>query len=777
MEEINSYSSEGAATVVVEFDYSFNANQALLDVREAVDKAKAKMPGSAEEPIINEVSAGDFTIITVSLGGSGVPDRVLYRLARELKDELEGLPEILEAKLNGEREELLEAVIDPAQLEAYGISNDQLIQAVARNNRLIAAGAVDTGRGSFSVKIPSLIESAEDVLSIPVTATPEGVVTLRDVTTIRRTFKDPKSFTRANGVPAVAVEVSKRKGVSLVEAVTKIKVVVEALRHHYPANVEVSYLADQAPETIEQISTLQGNISTAMFLVLTVVVAAVGLRSGVLVALGIPFSFLFAFVVVNLLGFTYNFMVMFGMLLGLGMLIDGAIVVVELADREMNNGSTPRQAYLHAIDRMFWPVIASTATTLAAFLPLMFWPGVVGGFMRYLPVTVFAVMAGSLLYALLFAPVLGALISKVKPDPQADSVNRKVDEGRFDELRGPLGAYARVLIFTTHHPLIVIGIAGLVLFSIVRWYGEANNGMQFFTNVDPTFTGVNIAAKGNFSATEIRDIVVDVEKRVLAVGNYQSVYTRSGGGGLSVGSGGGSSADQIGSMFIEISDRRQREVNGFEVEAAYREAISDVPGVRAEMRKVENGPPVGKDIQIQVVGSDLEILARETKRLSAYVQSVPGLVGVDDTAPVPGIEWEVNVDRAKAAMLGADIASVGAAIQLVTNGVLVGKYRPDDVDDEVDIRVRYPEEYRAITQLDELRVSTREGQVPISSFVERRAKPKVSTIFRQNGNRIMYVRANTETGVLAEQKVKEIQDWVATANLDPSLEIIYRGAN
>ncbi len=777
VEEINSYSSEGAATVVVEFDYSFNANQALLDVREAVDKAKAKMPGSAEEPIINEVSAGDFPIITVSLGGSGVPDRVLYRLARELKDELEGVPEILEAKLNGEREELLEAVIDPAQLEAYGISNDQLIQAVARNNRLIAAGAVDTGRGSFSVKIPSLIESAEDVLSIPVTATPEGVVTLRDVTTIRRTFKDPKSFTRANGVPAVAVEVSKRKGVSLVEAVTKIKVVVEALRLHYPANVEVSYLADQAPETIEQISTLQGNISTAMFLVLTVVVAAVGLRSGVLVALGIPFSFLFAFVVVNLLGFTYNFMVMFGMLLGLGMLIDGAIVVVELADREMNNGSTPRQAYLHAIDRMFWPVIASTATTLAAFLPLMFWPGVVGGFMRYLPVTVFAVMAGSLFYALLFAPVLGALISKVKPDPQADSVNRKVDEGRFDELRGPLGAYARVLIFTTHHPLIVIGIAGLVLFGIVRWYGEANNGMQFFTNVDPTFTGVNIAAKGNFSATEIRDIVVDVEKRVLAVGNYQSVYTRSGGGGISVGSGGGSSADQIGSMFIEISDRRQREVNGFEVEAAYREAISDVPGVRAEMRKVENGPPVGKDIQIQVVGSDLEILARETKRLSAYVQSVPGLVGVDDTAPVPGIEWEVNVDRAKAAMLGADIASVGAAIQLVTNGVLVGKYRPDDVDDEVDIRVRYPEEYRAITQLDELRVSTREGQVPISSFVERRAKPKVSTIFRQNGNRIMYVRANTETGVLAEQKVKEIQDWVATANLDPSLEIIYRGAN
>ena len=777
VEEINSYSREGAATIVIRFDYSFESAQALLDVREAVDKAKAKIPSSAEEPIIDEVAASDFPIITISIGGEGVPDRVLYRLARELKDELEALPEVLEAKLNGEREELLEAVIDPAQLEAYGISNDQLVAAVARNNRLIAAGAVDTGRGSFSVKIPSLIESAEDVLSIPITATANGVVTLRDVTTIRRTFKDATTFTRANGIPAVAVEVSKRKGVSLVEAVAKVKTVVETLQRQYPGNVAVGYMADQAPETVEQISTLQGNISTAMFLVLTVVVAAVGLRSGILVAMGIPFSFLFAFIIVNLLGYTYNFMVMFGMLLGLGMLIDGAIVVVELADREMSNGKTPREAYMHAIDRMFWPVVASTGTTLAAFLPLMFWPGVTGGFMKYLPVTVFAVMAGSLLYALLFAPVLGALISKVRPDPEADSVNRKVDEGRFSELRGPLGAYARILTFTTNHPFVVVGVAGLVLFSIVRWYGVANHGTQFFTDVDPTFTGVNVAAKGNFSSAELRDIVSDVEARVLAEGNYKSVYTRAGSGGISSGSGGGSAADRIGNMFIEISDRRERDMDGRSVEEAYRRAIAEIPGVRAEINKMENGPPVGKDIQIQIIGDDLEILARETVRLHDYMAGLPGLTGVDDTAPVPGIEWEVDVDRAKAAMLGADIASVGAAIQLVTNGVLVGKYRPNDVDDEVDIRVRYPEAYRSITQLDELRVATREGQVPISSFVERRAKQKVSTIFRQDGKRIMYVRANTQPGILPDDKVTEIRAWLATANMDPSLKVVFRGAN
>jgi multidrug efflux pump len=426
---------------------------------------------------------------------------------------------------------------------------------------------------------------------------------------------------------------------------------------------------------------------------------------------------------------------------------------------------------------MFWPVVASTGTTLAAFLPLMFWPGVTGGFMKYLPVTVFAVMAGSLLYALLFAPVLGALISKVQPDPSADSVNRKVDEGRFSELRGPLGVYAKVLIFTTNHPFVVVSIAMLVLFSIVRWYGVANNGTQFFTDVDPTFTGVNVAAKGNFSSAELRDIVADVESRVLAEGNYKSVYTRAGSGGISGGSSGGSAADRIGNMFIEISDRRERNIDGHGVEEAYRNAIAEIPGVRAEINKMENGPPVGKDIQIQIIGDDLEILARETVRLHEYMAGLAGLTAVDDTAPVPGIEWEMDVDRAKAAMLGADIASVGAAIQLVTNGVLVGKYRPDDVDDEVDIRVRYPEAYRSITQLDELRVSTREGQVPISSFVERRAKQKVSTIFRQNGDRIMYVRANTEPGILPDDKVTEIRAWLATANIDPSLKVVFRGAN
>jgi len=775
VDELNAYAAEGLATLVLEFDSSFEPDQAVQDVREAVDRGKVKLPSTAEEPIIREVSASDFPVITVSVGGVASNERVRLQSARRLKDAIEGVPGVLEAKISGAREEVLEAVIDPVQMQALGISAEELLTSLQRNNRLIAAGNVDTGRGSFAIKIPSVIETADDILAIPIKANAAGVVSLGDVVSLRETFKDATSFTRTNSQPAIAIEVSKRAGESLVDVVAGVREAVELTKIDLPGSVQIDYIADQSPQTIEQISTLQGNISTAMFLVLTVVVAAVGFRSGLLVAFGIPFSFLFAFIFVSALGYTYNFMVMFGMLLGLGMLIDGAIVVVELADRKMASGASPSEAYLGASQRMFWPICASVGTTLAAFLPLMFWPGVTGQFMRYLPVTVFAVLAGSLLYALVFAPVLGGLMKPSqsrKKDPLAD-----VDANfSYGQLPGPSGIFGRLLGAATGHPVWVLAITLGLLFAIVRWYGVAGNGAQFFVDVEPSFTGVSVGTKGNFSAAEMRDLVTDVEQRVVGVGDIQSIYTRAG-DGTGGGAGSGQAGDEIGFMFVELTDRFTRERDGWAVVQGFQDAISNVPGVRAEIKEQERGPPVGKDLQIQLQGQDLTQLAIEAKRVRAYLESMAGVIAVDDTAPVPGIDWELTVDREKAAMMGADVTSVGSAIQLMTNGVLIGRYRPDTVDDEVDIRLRYPEEKRGFSKLDELRVSTRDGQVPISSFVSRKAQPKVSTIFRQNSQRIMYVRANAAPGYLPETLVAEVETWLATAPIDPGVSIRFRGAN
>ncbi|MEM7019335.1 MAG: efflux RND transporter permease subunit, partial [Pseudomonadota bacterium] len=412
LDEIMSYSREGVAALILEFDVSMDIDEALVDVREAVDRAQVEIPSTAEEPLIEEVSMTDYPVIVVSLASDSAPERVLYNLAIKVRDEIESISLVREAQLSGHREELLEAVVDPSKLETHGISQQSLINAVVNNNSLIAAGAMDTGQGRFAVKVPGLIETHQDVFDLPLKSTDNAVVTVADVADIRRTFKDRENYTRVNGKPALSVQVLKRPGSNLIQTNQAVREVVDKMKGSFPPGIEVIYSQDQSPFAAQQVEELQGNILTAMALVMTLVVAALGLRSGMLVGVAIPVSILFSLILLNYIDYSFNFMVMFGMLLALGMLIDGAIVVTEYADRKMVEGQSPQSAYIMAAKRMFWPVTASTATTLAAFLPLFMWPGVSGQFMLYLPVTAFTILVGSLFYALIFGPTLGAIFGK-----------------------------------------------------------------------------------------------------------------------------------------------------------------------------------------------------------------------------------------------------------------------------------------------------------------------------------------------------------------------------
>lgn len=776
--QVSSFSSEGAATVITEFDVSFDSSQALNDVRTAIDRAKAKFPQSTEEPIVQEVSAAGIPIVQIAIAGEGVPERVLLKVAQDLQREIETLPEVLSADMVGEREELLEALIDPAQLETYGITNQQIVQAVTSNNRLIPAGALNTGQGSFSVKLPGLIETQDDLFELPVAANAQGVLTLSDIAEVRRTFKDAERYSFANGERSISINVEKRKGANLIEAMNKIDGIVEATLPTLPPAVTIAYMNNTAPMVIELNLGLQGNMVTSMVLVLIVVIAAVGIRSGILVTLAVPFSFLFAFIVISALGFTYNFMVIFGLLLGLGMLIDGAIVMVEFADTKMSEGYSKEDAYEEAVNRMFWPIIASTATTLAAFLPMMFWPGVAGEFMRYLPITVFAVLVGSLMYALLFAPVLGSLFGKASGMVQGvNTPTHHQDEVDASKLRGFSRLYAAILRGAVHSPVLIFFGSIATLISIVIAYFNFGAGVEFFTSVEPNQTRVQVFARGNFSPEEIRDVVVDVERRIMDVGYYKSVVTQSG-ASQSLGGGQGSAPDLVGTIFVEFTDRRTRDVNGFDIENLYREAIKDIPGVRAEIATVEQGPPVGKELQLEIYGENLSDLISEARRVRNHLENeMTGLIDIDDTTPIPGIEWRINVDRARAAMFGANISEVGTAVQLLTNGVFMGDYRPDDTEDEVDIRVRYPKEYRGLEQIDQIQINTNSGSAPVSSFITREPGPKVSSIQRVDGSKVIYVRANPAPGVVTDTKLQELREWLNQNPLLPGVHYQFRGAN
>jgi len=778
VKQITAYAAEGSATIVVEFFIEQDGDGALIDLREAVNRGKSEIPTTAEEPIVSEVSASDQPIVTVNIAGD-VPERVLYNVAVRLRDDLEAIPEVLEANKRGHREELLEVVIDPGLLETYDVDLNALINAISRNNRLIPAGAIQGSAGRFSVKVPGVIETAADLFGIPVKVDGETVVTLADVADIRRTFKDRTSYARVNGIPAISIAVSKRVNANLIDTVAKVRETVNSQRDTFPAGVNVFFTGDQAPDAKKQVDELTGNILTALALVMTLVVAALGLRSGIVVGMAIPTAFLASIILLNLIGYSFNFMVMFGMLLGLGMLIDGAIVVTEYADRMMAEGQHRRDAYASAAKRMFWPVTASTFTTLAAFLPLMFWPGVSGRFMLYLPVTVFCVLAGSLVYALFFGPALGALIGKVgAQEPRQRDRLQVLEHGDPRTLGGFTGRYARMIDWIARFPITVFLLTLATLFGSFSLYGNFGKGFIFFNETDPIFAQVSIQARGNLSVEEVGRLVVEAEDLILTIPGIKSINTRTNPVGGSGFRGSDVAFDRIGTLFIEMHERRDRDMSGTAILEVARERLQTLAGVNFEIRAFEGGPPVGKPVQLEFSSKRRELLEPAVLHVREWMENnVEGLRDISDTRSMPGVEWTFIVDRAQAAIYGADVALVGTVIQMVTEGLKVAEYRPSDAEDSVDIRVRFPFEDRRLSMLESLRVPTASGAVPLSSFVTRAPTPNVDTIQRVDGIAVEYIRANVAPGFLADDKVREIQAWLNDQNLDPALKVRFRGAN
>jgi multidrug efflux pump len=780
--ELTSSASEGMASFFVEFDVSQNLNEALSDVREAVNRAKAEIPRTAEEPFVKELTVDDFPILQINFIGEKASERSVYQAALELRDNIESIPSILSADMQGHREELLEVIIDPDALNTYRISGEELVSTLQRNNRLIPAGSIDMGKGRFAVKVPAVVEEAADVLDLPIRSSGDKIVTLQDVATVRRTFKDRTSFARYNGRETISIGVTKRGDANVIDSVAQVLAMVEAARPQLPAGIEIIVSQNQAEFAAMQVGELEGNILTALALVMVLVVAVMGFRSGVVVGLGIPVSLLFSVIVIYLLGYTFNFMVMFGMLLGLGMLIDGGIVVTEYADRMMGDGMDHKSAYAEAVKRMFWPVTASTATTLVAFLPMVFWPGVPGQFMGYLPVTVFTVLVGSLLYALLFGPVLGTLFGRPSAHSRETAeAMHLLETGDPTLLQSPTGLYARFLTRVCQRPFITLGVIFSLLFSIFWAYGKFGVGTIFFSDADPQFIQVSVLGRGNFSASEVNDLVLEVEEEILQVVgirfvNSQTLLPGSGASGPGMG-GSGSSSDRIGSIFLELYPEAERRAKGHDIIREIRRRTAHLAGIKVEVQPMEQGPPVGKPIQIEFTSRQRELLEPAMARVRAHLDTLPELLDIDDTAVLPSIEWRIEVDRAQAAIYGADVSSAGIAVQLVTNGVKVAEYRPDGADDSVDIRVRFPRSERGIRAMDELRISTAQGMVPLSNFVKMQPAPGVDTFKRIDGVPVELIRAAVVNGVLADTMVHKIEDWLQGQDFDPALNIRFRGAN
>ena len=776
LEEINAVAREGAIYIMAEFDISEDIDKVVADVRESVDRAKAEFPQETKEPIVNELSPSPEPTVVITFSGEQVSERELYRTAKFFQRKLEMLPDVLKADISGHRDEVVEAILDPYRLEQYNITADEMLRSVRANNLLIPAGEIDTAQGRFGIKVPALIETTEDIRNLPIRFTADGVITLGDVADIRRTFKDADGFSTINGQKTIAVDVRKRLNANAIETVAAVRAAVASYQGQFSQNINIDYIFDSSEYAQSMVSELQGNILTAMSLVLVLVVATLGVRSGLLVGFGIPFCLLGSMILIYLLGFSFNFMVMFGLLLSLGMLIDGAIVVVEFANTRASEGLSNREAYLEAVKRMAIPVIASTGTTLAAFLPLLFWPGVAGEFMSYLPITVFAVLGWSLTYALIFAPTLGIVISRRRGKSRKLPEDHGSEESAKNLFQPLLNFYLGLLKPIITRPAISTVIAIFFLLSIFWGYGKFGAGQAFFADIENRYGVVNVRAQGNLSVEEQRKITAEVEQRIITIPGIQQLYGFSEGNSITLER--DSSRDKISSFLVELYPRGLRERGSLEIFAEIRQSTANMPGIYVTGKEVEAGPPVGKDIQIQISSPDRELMYKTTAEISDWIKlNVEGVRDIEDTLPLAGIQWEMVVDRPHAAMLGVNVANIGQMVQMVTNGVRLGEFRPDDADDEVEIRLRYPEQNRQLAALDELRVNTQAGPVPISSFSQRIAKPRVDAIQRIDMLETVYILANTDDGYLSDNQTSAIAEWLATQDIDESIKIIFRGAN
>ncbi len=820
LKTMSSTAAEGYGGVALEFEFGWDKTATIADVRDKANQAQAEFPNGADQYAINEINFSEFPIIVVSLSGQ-LPERTMTRVAKDLQDRIESMPEVLEAGLAGQRDEMLEVLIDPLKLEAYNVTAGELINVVTNNNLLIAAGEIESDAGAFAIKIPSSFSEPADVYNLPVKVNGDRVITLLDLAEIRLTFEDRLGTARFNGETTVAVQVVKRKGVNLIGTVALVKDVVDKAVSEWTPElrdaITINYSSDQSRQVGDMVSQLEGSVLTAIALVMIVVLAALGIRSALLVGFAIPTSFLLAFAIMGASGITISNMVMFGLILAVGMLVDGAIVVVEYADKRIAEGVGPMQAYGAAAKRMFWPIVSSTATTLCAFLPMLFWPGVPGEFMKMLPITLIYVLSASLLVALIYLPVVGGVAGRLTRvlENIANSLREKwsiwirlllvaisvgfIFFGATTLMNGAalpgvilfiLGCfalsstaasvrkvhvaadtekpnlYARFITFIVgkwYMPPVVVALTVYFVITVFTLFGANNNGVEFFVTTEPENAIVYVRARGNLSLAEKDALVRDVEQRIQGIEGIQSAFAFAGDGGLDNNTGGATAPlDTVGQIQLETTpwEDRQGTPSGFDILKEVESRITDVPGVQVEILELAQGPATGKPLTLRVIGQNFDDLKIAAGIVRDHYESIDGPIKIEDTRPLPGIDWQIDVDVEKAGRYNADVAQVGAMVQLVTRGLKLGDMTTDTSDEDIDIRVRLPEKDRLLSTLETLRIRTASGLIPISNFITLRPVQKLGQIDRVDSKRYFDIKADVAEGVNAAEKIAEITEWL-----------------
>lgn len=765
VKEIISYSAESVSNISIEFYPDVDTDMALQRVRDKVDLSMSELPDDlTEEPIITEISMSDFPVFVVAISGD-VPEHDLKKIADEMQDRFESVKGVLEVNLSGTRDREILVVFDYERLQTYSLTMNDLADAVKGEHINIPGGSLDIGKGKYLVRIPGEYTDIKEMEDIVVTVKDGIPVYLRDVAQVLDSFEDKDSYASLNGIPAISVSIKKRVGANILDMSDDIKKVIKEAEEEYPPAVKFTLTTDMSKDIKSMVDELENSFITGFILVFLVLFLFLGKLNSLFAAVIIPFSMLISFIIIQAMGITLNMMVLFSLIMALGMLVDNAIVIVENIYRHMQEGKSRVEAAYAASEEIGWPIVASTLTTVFAFLPMVFWPGTIGEFMKFLPLTLIITLSSSLFVALIFNPVICSLFMKVKPHHKSEDEELKF--GRFMQF------YMKTVNFALDHRFLALAVTMFLVILPMFLFSARGLGVEFFPESDPGRVFIRANAPEGTNAATTNEFVEKFRQATLDEKDIKLTLGEVGGAAADYSDAGGTSTHR-GRLTIEFLDFEDRSEPSPVTINRIRERLNFFPGAEVVWEKEEMGPPTGDAVSIEISGKDVDVLGSLAAQVKKIVENIPGLVDLKDDYVKSKPEIRINVDREKAALLGLNTSTIASAVRGSVYGIEVGKYR--EGDDEYDIKVRLPDEKRkSIDDIKNLMINTPTGQyVPISSVADVTLSAGFGTITRIDFKRVVNVTANAE-GRSSVEVMKDVAEKLKDFELPPGYMISYTG--
>ncbi len=770
IKEMRSLSGDGVSSISVEFEADADVDEMLTKLREKVDLAKSELPVDAEEPMVTEISFSDFPVLLVNVTSDYDP-ALLKEVAEDIQDELKTVPGVLDVKVSGGLEREVQVNIDPEKLRHYRVSLFDVQGAIQSENLNVPGGAMEVGTYNYLLRVPGEIEDPLSLGDFVVKSAPNPIY-LRDVAEVRYTYKDRASTARMERRECVTISITKRTGENLIRIVDEARSRMDKLLPGLPPTTRVTFTSDASADIKSMVHELENEIINALVLVIAVLIFFLGLRTSLIAATAIPLSMLLGMIVLEGMGYTLNMIVLFSLILVLGMLVDDAIVVVENIYRFVQDGHKPFRAASKATKEVAWPVTGGTMTMIVAFLPLAFWPGIMGEFMKYLPITMMIMLLASLVVGVTINPTITGWLMRVKSDKGAHG---REGIGADSRDLAFANAYRRVLEWALCHRLTVVAGAHVALFLILILFGAFGTGLEFFPTGDPKKVFVDFELPSGSRLENTDSYVQRVEENMA---KYPDVRTYVAQSGVSIsefdfGMGGGGPANKA-RVSIDMKDREDRQRPSTETMADLRASLKDVTGADVVVQKMEEGPPTGKPVTIEISGEDFAVLGKVADQLLDTIKVVPGLVNLQSDYDQGKPEIQIHVDRERAAYLGVNTAQIGMAVRTAFYGSQTGSFREGDED--VDITVRFAEEHRrSIEDVENLNLLTHDGNlVPLSSVARVEMTTGLGGISHVDQDRVVTVTADVE-GRLANDALNDVKAMLKGYSLPQGYSLAFAG--